>query len=134
MSMLVLPPPAAPPRVVQSDMRLLRLYEAGLPAWAVFLPTYGEGGRVSGAGGRPHCQRWSTPALACRPLAPRPPSPTSCLQDPCCPWAACAQSCLLMQLRPDSALFPLALFHLALAHLALAHLLNRAYWHINPFI
>lgn len=26
---------------VQSDMRLLKLYESGLPAWAIFLPSYG---------------------------------------------------------------------------------------------
>lgn len=30
-----------PPRVPQSDVRLLKLYESGLPAWAVFLPSYG---------------------------------------------------------------------------------------------
>lgn len=26
---------------LQQDMRLLKLYESGLPAWAVFLPSYG---------------------------------------------------------------------------------------------
>ena len=25
----------------QSDMRLLKLYESGLPAWAIILPSYG---------------------------------------------------------------------------------------------
>ena len=27
--------------VIQSDLRLLKMYESGLPAWAVFLPSYG---------------------------------------------------------------------------------------------
>lgn len=26
---------------VQNDERLLKLYESGLPVWAIFLPTYG---------------------------------------------------------------------------------------------
>jgi len=30
------------PAEPQSDVRLLKLYESGLPAWAVFLPSYGE--------------------------------------------------------------------------------------------
>ena len=36
-------PPLPPPSPVhpQSEMRLLKLYESGLPAWAVFLPSYG---------------------------------------------------------------------------------------------
>ena len=33
--------PLALESVFGSDKRLLRLYESGLPSWAIFLPTYG---------------------------------------------------------------------------------------------
>jgi hypothetical protein len=47
--------PLALESVFGSDKRLLRLYESGLPSWAVFMPTYGAPIRVS-----PPCSAFST--------------------------------------------------------------------------